>query len=66
MGISLNKIHADQDSMFCPTAIENLREAGSVYLVIHESKTAEKDSSMEKLGKSSHFCMAVDITDILR
>jgi hypothetical protein len=42
--------------------MENLREAGSVYLVIHESKTAEKDSSMEKLGKSSHFCMAVDIT----
>lgn len=54
--------------MICPAHIENPAEAGSIYLVIHRSKTNDKDDELQKIGKhaekTSHFCLAVDITGI--
>lgn len=68
MGISSNKIRISNRPMICPAHIENPAEAGSIYLVIHRSKTNDKDDELQKIEKhaekTSHFCLAVDITGI--
>ena len=66
MGINLNKIHSDQSAMLCHSSIENPDQAGSIYLVIHRSQSENQEEKFNKIGanvgKTSHYCLAVDIT----
>ena len=43
MGISLNKMRISDHPMISPAKMENLHEAGSIYLVIHKPKMQVKD-----------------------
>jgi hypothetical protein len=69
MGINSNKVRISNRPMISPVNIENPDEAGSIYLVIHRPKIQTKDNESNKKGKqiekTSHFCVAVDITGIL-
>ncbi len=68
MRISSNNIRISNHPMICPVYMENSAEAGSIYLVIHRPKTHDKDDESNKIGKqvekTSHFCLAADITGI--
>jgi hypothetical protein len=68
MGIDLSKIRISNRPMISPINMENLDEAGSIYLVIHRPTNQTKDIESNKIGKqvekTSHFCVAIDITGI--
>ncbi|CAF3122098.1 unnamed protein product [Rotaria sp. Silwood2] len=60
MGIQLDKIDICQHNMLCPGEFEDLTQAGSVYLVIRNSRKGGED----EIAKKSHFGIAIDISGL--
>lgn len=59
----VGKFYSDTSLMICPTKMNNLNEAGTVYFVQYKS-TSESGFGIidDKTEKKTHYAIAIDVT----